>query len=291
MSRSRLSLLMWNKSSAHLYRHTPTGCAYKMIAIVDDELGATARAVRIITVSALLVAALAGCTTSQDAPPATSLSVPGAARVELPEALGVPVLIVSPELPAEAVAEGQRYTAVIDFSVSLKGEVVASRMASSSDPRWDELLLEQHRKWLYATATRDNMCALSRFRGLQRIEVIRTNGKLHAAAQPAEVVERFERAQVQTLDGQGKVRVPNYKEVLVRIPYPRRALLSGVEARLAVVVEFDASGAVTDAYPVNAAYDEWGFARAAVESAKRMRGESDTGRPFQACVPVEFRLR
>ncbi len=75
------------------------------------------------------------------------------------------------------------------------------------------------------------------------------------------------------------------------LPYPREALRQGIEARLALLVDFGADGGVVDAFPVNAAYDRWGFAESAIKVARRLKAEPPPARAMRACIPIDFRLR
>lgn len=245
---------------------------------------------RRVTAAVLIAALASACETPRPPPPASSLDFPGAQRIELPDVLGVPVAVVAPELPQGALPEGGKAAFDIEFTVDVKGQVTASKIVASSDPRLDATVLEQHRRWLYAVATRDRPCSAAGYRGLQRFEVTRRDGKLGAEVAPARVLEVLSRGDRPNIQ-QGAVRVPNYRAVMSRAEYPVAARRAGVEAKLALLVEFGADGVPTDVYPVNSAYDKWGFAAAGIQVARRLRAESDLGRPFTACLPITFLLR
>jgi hypothetical protein len=71
--------------------------------------------------------------------------------------------------------------------------------------------------------------------------------------------------------------------------------MRGIEAKFARVVEFapPPHGTVADAYPINAAYDGYGFVRSAMCEARRLQADPEVaqGRAFTACVPIDFRVR
>jgi hypothetical protein len=213
-----------------------------------------------------------------------------AGRVEMPSERGALVAMLALEVPAGSVAEGERVTAEIEFTVDLRGRVVDSHVRAASSPALGASLLEQQRQWVYAVAPRGDECtAAHAFRGVQRIAIERTNGKLHTELKPAEVIELREAnrwlnaAEVAT----------NVREVLARIRLPRRALLNNVDASFAVVIEFDAAGKVTDVYPINAAYDEYGMLQSAVKEFHLLQANPAVtqGRPVTVCSSVRFTVR
>jgi TonB family protein len=240
---------------------------------------------------ALLCGAAMHALADERRPPASTLRYPDAKRVELPDRLGKPVLVVAPELPAGALADGETASFEIEFTVDRRGQVTASHMVSSTHPALDDYILARHRQWLYAVATQEHLCATRRFRARQRIEVTQLGGKLSAPLAPAEVLEILQRVEHPDLTSGATLRVPNYRRVMRDILYPTAALRAGVEARLALLVQFDADGRVSDVFPVNAAFDEWGFTHAAMAAARRLHADPPPGRSSTACVPVEFRVR
>lgn len=243
----------------------------------------------VVLLAATLIAACA--TTERPAPRPLPLDVPGAQRIELPDVLGTPVVVVPPELQTGSLAAGQPARFDITFSIDLRGQVIESSMQASTHPQLDSLMLGQHRKWVYAVATRDNPCAMRRFRGVQTIDVVLKEGSPSAALAPARVSEILRTRTERKLGDDDGLKVPKYHASMSQVIYPRAALSARVEARLALVVEFDAGGAVQDVFPVNAAYDRWGFANAAMRAARLMKAEPAPGRPVSACVPVDFLIR
>lgn len=240
----------------------------------------------------VLLCAANGCAqVDEPRAPATALKVSGATRVDLPDVLGKPVLVVKPELPHDALAEGEAASFEVEFTVDLRGRVSTSGVVSSTHPALDRYILASHRDWLYAVATRADLCATRRFRARQRIEITRRDGKLSSALSAAEVLEVLQRVDRPKIDEGSAPRVPNYRRVMNDILYPTAALRQGVQGRLALLVEFDADGRVSDAYPVNAAYDEWGFAHAAIAAARRLRMDPPPEERLIACLPVMFLIR
>jgi len=224
-------------------------------------------------------------------PPSLRPSLPGGTRIEMPEVLGTPVAILAPELPAGALADGESARFEIAFTIDLRGTVVESRLASTTRPDLADAMLAQHRQWIYAVATRNDPCRMQRFRGVQTIEVQRREGKLAASSGPARVIEVLARRDAVRVDGEASLQPVNYRHVMGSIGYPRQALLDGIQARFAVVAIFGADGAVKDTYPVNAAYDRYGFAQSAMNAVRRLKVEPPPGHEFMACIPVNFQLR
>lgn len=234
--------------------------------------------------------ALTACTTVS-APPPLPLNAPGVTRIEMPEVLGTPVAVVPPELPGGTLSPGQTATFDIAFRIDARGNVVDSSLLASSHPDLAPAVLATHRKWIYAVATRQDPCRITRFAGTQRIAVTLKDGKPIAALDPATVIERLGAQTAPQVVRDAGLTVPNYRSVISSLPYPREALRQGVEARLALLVDFGADGSVVDAFPVNAAYDRWGFAESAIKVARRLKAEPPPGRAMRACIPIDFRLR
>lgn len=239
-----------------------------------------------------LVSLTTACAMSDNRePPVLSLSVPGAEQFDLPDVLGKPVLVVALELPEGTLQEGETALFEIEFAVDYRGRVTTSQMKSSSHPALDSRILAQHPDWMYAIATRADLCAMTRYRALQRIGIARRDGKLVAPIEPAQVLEVHGRDKRPLVDDLKELSIPNYRNVVYRIPYPRAALIDGVEARLALIVEFGADGTVSDSYPVNAAYDRWGFTQGAMQAVRKLKADPAPGRTVLACIPLHFRLR
>lgn len=224
-------------------------------------------------------------------PPVLSLSVPGGKQLDLPDVLGKPVLVLAPELPEGTLQEGETASFEVEFTVDYRGRVTASKVTSSSHPALDSHVLARQREWMYAVATRGDLCTVSRYRALQRIDITRREGKLVAPIEPARVLEVHGRVDNPQVTDPKVLNVPNYERVVSSISYPRAALVEGIEGRLALIVEFAADGTVSDAYPVNAAYDHWGFTNAALQAVRKLKADPPPRRAVRACVPVDFRLR
>lgn len=226
---------------------------------------------------------LAGCAST---PAPTSRT-----QITMPEVLGTPIAILAPELPAGAIADGERARFDIAFAIDLRGSVIESRVESSTRPDLADAMQAQHRQWVYAVATRHAPCAMRRFRGVQSLEVERRGGKLVANAEPARVIEVLATRKAALADGQQAPTPINYRQVMGGIAYPRDALLRGLQASFAVVAVFDQTGAVKEAYPVNAAHDSHGFSRSALDAVRRLKMEPPPSRDLTTCVPVDFRIR
>ena len=251
------------------------------------------RSFQIAVVLAAGAAGLVGCAIEQSSklPAPLTPNLPGAQRVELPDVLGTPVVVVAPELSAVDLPEGARATFEIEFTIDLRGSVTGSNLRSSSHPALAEQVLAQHRSWVYAVATRDQPCRVTDFRGLQKIQIERSGGTLKAQLEPATVLERLGRRDYPKAGVPGTISVPNYRNVLAAMPYPAAAQRQGIEADLAVLIEFAHDGTVKDAFPVNAAYDKWGFTQAALRRVTALRMEPAPGQIVLTCVPLAFRLR
>lgn len=237
------------------------------------------------------VLVLASCASPSPEPPIARLHISGSQRFELPEVLGTPILIAAPELPVGTLAEGESAEFDIEFSIDLRGSVAASKLVASSHPGIDAEILAQHRTWIYAVATRDNLCAMNRFRAVQQIRVTRREGKLSSTIEPARVLETIERVNQPSADTGQALNVPNFRTTLRSMEYPAAALREGVEGRLALLVVFAEDGTVSEVYPVNAAYDRWGFTRSAMRTARNLKADPPPGRRITACLPIDFRLR
>lgn len=240
-------------------------------------------------VGAVLAAAVAACSTAPKPPPLAP-RIQGATVIEMPDVLGTPVVVLAPELPQGAVKAGETASFDIAFTIDLRGAVTESRIESTSRPDLADTILAVHKQWIYAVATRAEPCAARRFRGLQTIAVTQREGKLVSAAEPARVVEELETRRSERVD-RGTVSVPNYRVAMRSVTYPRAALDQGVEASLAIIVLFSTEGAVVDAFPVNAAYDPWGFAKSAMQASRQLRMEPPPQHAIAVCVPIEFRIR
>lgn len=235
---------------------------------------------------------LAACATPPPAPPPSLRpSLAGGTRIEMPEVLGTPVAILAPELPAGTLADGEGARFEIAFTIDLRGAVVESRIESTTRPDLADAMLAQHRQWIYAVATRGDPCRMQRFRGVQTIEVQRRDGRLAASGEPARVIEVLARRDAVRVDDDASLRPVNYRHVMGSIVYPSQALRDRIQARFAVIAIFGADGAVKDAYPVNAAYDRYGFAQNAMNAVRRLKVEPPPGREFLACIPIDFQLR
>lgn len=241
-------------------------------------------------VCTVLAAAVTACSTASKPPPPFTPRVQGATVIEMPEVLGTPVVVLALELPQGSVQPGETASFDIAFSIDLRGAVTESRIESTSRSDLADSVLATHKQWIYAVATRAEPCATRRFRGLQRIAVTQREGKLVSAAEPARVVEELETRRSERVDS-GTPSVANYRDAMLSIAYPRAALQQGVEARLALIVQFSAEGAVVDAFPVNAAYDRWGFAKSAMQAARRLRMDPPPQRALTTCVLIDFRIR
>ncbi len=203
---------------------------------------------------------------------------------------GSVLAMLAMDVPAGSVADGERATVEIEFTVDLRGRVVDARLRSASAAALGESLLQQQRQWLYAVATRTDDChSVRAFRGLQRIAVERSGGKLRTELGSAEVIELLDGARVETLAD----AAVNVREVLRRVPYPPAALRANVETSFALPIDFDAEGKVTGTYPLGVASDERGFVRAAVGALRHLRANPDVtqGRPMTMCTSIQFRVR
>lgn len=239
-----------------------------------------------------LILLLAACATPPPAPPPSLRpSLPGGTRIEMPEVLGTPVAILAPELPAGAIADGESARFDIAFTIDLRGAVTESRVESTDRPDLADAILAQHRQWIYAVATREQPCRMQRFRGVQSIEVQRRDGSLAASSAPARVVEVLARQSAERFDNRASIRPVNLQHVMGSIAYPGQAIRDRIEARFAVIALFGTDGAVKDTYPVNAAYDRYGFAQNAMNAVRRLRVEPPPAREFVACIPIDFLLR
>ncbi len=246
---------------------------------------------RCVLTGSLAMALTACAVTETRSPPPLRPSMPGGTRVFLPDVLGTPVAILAPELPAGAIATAERARFEVTFSIDLRGAVVESLMQSTTRPDLADAMLAQHRQWVYAVATSaGGPCRVQRFRGVQTIDVQRVGDKLVADGVPARVVEVIGGMNAQTVQ-KGSVTVPNYRAVMGSIIYPRAAMLANVEGSLSMIVVFGTDGAVKDAYPVNLAYEPYGFAQSALRAVRRLKAEPPPPNDFSACVPVDFRLR
>ena len=246
---------------------------------------------RCLLLSSLTVLLAACAVTETRSPPALRPSVPGGTKVMLPDVPGTPLAILAPELPAGAIATGERARFEIGFSIDLRGAVVESSMQSTTRPDLADAMLAQHRQWVYAVATSaGGPCRVQRFRGVQTIEVQRVGDKLVADGVPARVVEVIGGMNAQTVQ-KGSVTVPNYRAVMGSIIYPRAAVMAGVEASLSMIVVFGTDGGVKDAFPVNLAHEPYGFAQTGLRAVRRLKAEPPPPNDFTACVPVDFRLR
>jgi TonB family protein len=235
---------------------------------------------------------LAACATEPPVPPPSLRpDIPGSTRIEMPEALGAPVVVLAPELPAGVIAVGERAQFDIGFRINLRGEVVESRIESTTRPDLADAMLAQHRQWIYAVATREDPCRLRRFRGAQAIEVQRLEGKLVASSEPARVLEVLEVRVTPRINSGNALQIPNYRQVLGSIAYPRQAMVEGAQARFALLVTFDTDGSVKDIFPVNAAYDRYGFAQNAMNAARRLKADPAPSQAVMACIPIDFLLR
>lgn len=239
----------------------------------------------------LALTSTACATLPPSAPPPLRTDIPGSTRIELPEVLGAPVVIVAPELPSGAVTEGERARFDIAFEVDLRGTVVQSRIESTTRPDLADAMLAQHRQWIYAVATRGDPCRMQRFRGVQTVEVQRRDGRLAASGEPARVIEVLAQCDAERVDHRDSLHPVNYRHVMSSIPYPRQAMIDGIQASFAVIAIFGADGAVKDTYPVNAAYDRYGFAQNAMTAVRRLKVEPPPGREFMSCIPINFLLR
>jgi len=211
--------------------------------------------------------------------------------IEMPDVVGTPVAIVALELPKDTLGEGEQARFDIEFAVDIRGAVTTSMILVSSHPSLNEEILKQHKAWKYSVATRREPCVITRFKGVQSLHVERRDGELKATLDPAEVVERLVAQQHVVSPQRLSSLKSNYYEVMNSIQYPPSALRAGVEASVAVLAEFSEDGAVHDAFPVNAAYDRWGFTVAAVDAAKKLKLQEPTGKSFIACVPLSFKFR
>jgi hypothetical protein len=129
----------------------------------------------------------------------------------MPEVLGAPAVVLSPEVPAGAIADGELARFEIGFTIDLRGAVVESRIESTTRPDLADAVLAQHRQWIYAVATRENPCQLRRFRGVQSIEVQRLDGKLVASGEPARVIEVIEVRVTPRVNIGNALQIPNYR--------------------------------------------------------------------------------
>jgi outer membrane biosynthesis protein TonB len=238
-----------------------------------------------------LILLLTACAAQAPTPPSLRPSLPGGTRIEMPEVLGSPVAILAPELPAGAIADGEVARFDIAFTIDLRGAVTESRVESTNRPDLAAAMLAQHRQWIYAVATREQPCRMQRFRGVQPIEVQRRDGKLTASSAPARVVEVLARQSAERFDNRASIRPVNLQHVMGSIAYPGQAIRDRIEARFAVIALFGTDGAVKDTYPVNAAYDRYGFAQNAMIAVRRLKLEPPPAREFTACIPIDFLLR
>jgi hypothetical protein len=238
-----------------------------------------------------VVLLVAACATAPATPPSLRPDIPGSTRIEMPEVLGAPVVVLAPELPAGAIADGELARFDIGFTINLRGAVVESRIESTTRSDLADAVLAQHRQWIYAVATREDPCRLRRFRGVQSIEVQRLDGKLVASGEPARVIDVIEVRITPRANSRNALQIPNYRQVLGSIAYPRQAMVEGAQARFALLVTFDTDGNVKDTYPVNAAYDRYGFAQNAMNAARRLKADPPPSQAVMACIPIDFLLR
>jgi TonB family protein len=105
------------------------------------------------------------------------------------------------------------------------------------------------------------------------------------------VVDILARRDAERIDNREAPLPVNYRHVMGSIVYPSKAMRDRIEARFAVIAQFGADGAVKDAFPVNAAYDRYGFAQNAMNAVRRLKVEPPPGREFMACIPIDFLLR
>lgn len=230
----------------------------------------------------------AGCATPDRDLPSLRPRIPGATRVDLPEVLGTPVVAVAPEFTDLSLAPNEKAMFDIEFTINVRGEVVESKIVQASHPAHAEQLLNQHRRWIYAVAVGSDPCALQVFTGLQRVVVERRDGRLSSSLEPAQVLSVRSRRAVPL---RGEISVPDYRALMERISYPRPALLQGVEGRLALIARFGTDGKVEEVFPVNAAYDQWGFTASAMAAAKTLVADPPPAKPVTVCMPIEFRIK
>lgn len=209
-------------------------------------------------------------------------------QVRMPEVRGTQIAVLAIEVPANALAEGERASFDIAFEIGLRGEVVRSSMQATTRADLQDTILEQHRQWIYAVATREAPCAASTFAGVQRIAFTRTGGRLAMALEPARVERPLENVRADWFAARS---MADLKPDSIRLPeYPRAALLEGVEGTVGIMFEFDADGRAGNAFSVNIANDRWGLTQAALATVKRYELKEPPGRTLRACQTFEFRL-
>lgn len=209
-------------------------------------------------------------------------------QVRMPETRGTQVAVLAIEVPANALAEGESATFDIAFEIGLRGDVVRSSMRATTRTDLQDSILEQHRQWIYAVATRQRPCAASTYAGVQRIAFTRTAGKLAMALEPARVERELESVPAEWVAARS---MADLKPDSIRLPaYPRAALLDGSEGIVGVLFEFDADGRAKNAFPVNVANDRWGFTQAALATVARYQLKEPPGRTVRACQTFQFTL-
>jgi hypothetical protein len=214
--------------------------------------------------------------------------------VELPEGIGVPVAVIQLELPSGALADKETASFDIQFEINVRGVVVQSKIQASSRPDLAARILEQHRQWIYSVASRATPCRAVAFRGIQHIEVARSDGKLSMTLEAARVEEEIavlSAIELHPTSGADKPALRLKASSRVIPKYPLKAIIDGVEGTIGVIFEFGPDGKARDPLIVNGGTDRWGLTDAALQMVSRYELEEPPGRTVVACQTVDFKIQ
>ena len=107
--------------------------------------------------------------------------------------------------------------------------------------------------------------------------------------QPATIERVLASRRESQMDGNPVYRLKHESDIHPQ--YTSAALRAQVQGKLGVIVIFDASGKVHDAFVVNGGTDPWGLTDAVLQSVRRYELSEPPGQRIVGCREFVFRLR